>query len=224
MIGWRLLFVLFGPRQQRLNRGKILAAGLVCELLAESCDLHGAGQKLLAVVELEADREVPLELTYQSTGGGTTLGGADVTMLTVQLNVAPVIDEQAEFERAVNLAAESDTALVVVGTNEEVESEGFDRTSLALPGRQDELVSAVAAANPRTIVVVNSGAPVLLPWANEVAAVLVSWFPGQEFGNAVCDVLTGVVEPGGRLPMTWPSSTEDLPSVTPVNTDRKSVV
>ena len=171
----------------------------------------------LAVVELEADREVPLELTYQSTGGGTTLGGADVTMLTVQLNVAPVIDEQAEFERAVNLAAESDIALVVVGTNEEVESEGFDRTSLALPGRQDELVSAVAAANPRTIVVVNSGAPVLLPWADEVAAVLVSWFPGQEFGNAVCDVLTGVVEPGGRLPMTWPSSTEELPSVTPVN-------
>ena len=138
-------------------------------------------------------------------------------MLTVQLNVAPVIDEQAEFERAVGLAAECDVALVVVGTNEEVESEGFDRTSLALPGRQDELVSAVAAANPRTIVVVNSGAPVLLPWADEVAAVLVSWFPGQEFGNAVAEVLTGFVEPGGRLPMTWPSSEEELPSVTPVN-------
>ena len=138
-------------------------------------------------------------------------------MLTVQLNVAPVIDEQAEFERAVALAAESDVAVVVVGTNEEVESEGFDRTSLALPGRQDELVSAVAAANPRTVVVVNSGAPVLLPWADEVAAVLVSWFPGQEFGNALADVLTGVVEPGGRLPVTWPASEEGLPSVTPVN-------
>ena len=125
-------------------------------------------------------------------------------MLTVQLNVEPVIDERSEFDHAVSLAAESDVAVVVVGTNEEVESEGFDRTSLALPGRQDELVSAVAAVNPRTVVVVNSGAPVLLPWADDVAAVLVSWFPGQEFGNALADVLTGAVEPGGRLPVTWP--------------------
>ena len=149
----------------------------------------------LAVVELEAGRDTPVELTYRPAGGAT-LGGAEVTMLTVQLNAAPVFDEQAEFERAVSLAAESDVAVVVVGTNEEVESEGFDRTSLALPGRQDELVSAVAAANPRTVVVVNSGAPVLLPWADDVAAVLVSWFPGQEFGNALGDVLTGSVGAG----------------------------
>jgi beta-glucosidase len=170
----------------------------------------------LAVVALEGGRDVPVELTYR-TGGDTTLGGADVAMLTVQLNVGPVLDEQAEFERAVALAAESDVAVVVVGTNEEVESEGFDRTSLALPGRQDELVQAVAGANPRTVVVVNSGAPVLLPWADDVAAVLASWFPGQEFGNALADVLTGAVEPGGRLPVTWPASAEGLPSVQPVN-------
>jgi beta-glucosidase len=171
----------------------------------------------LAVVELQADRDVPVELTYRPTGGGTELGGAEVTMLTVQLNVAPVIDEQAEFDHAVRIAAESDVAVVVVGTNEEVESEGFDRSSLALPGRQDDLVQAVAAANPRTVVVVNSGAPVLLPWIDEVATVLVSWFPGQEFGNALADVLSGAVEPGGRLPVTWPASEEELPSVTPVN-------
>jgi beta-glucosidase len=170
----------------------------------------------LAVVELEAGRDTPVQLAFRPAGG-TTLGGAEVVMLTVQLNAAPVFDEQAEFERALSLAAESDVAVVVVGTNEEVESEGFDRTSLALPGRQDELVSAVAAANPRTVVVVNSGAPVLLPWVDEVAAVLVSWFPGQEFGNALADVLTGTVEPGGRLPVTWPSSEEGLPSVMPVN-------
>jgi beta-glucosidase len=171
----------------------------------------------VAVVELEADQDVPVELTYRPTGGGAELGGAEVTMLTVQLNFAPVIDEQAEFDRAVSLAAASDIAVVVVGTNEEVESEGFDRTSLALPGRQDDLVRAVAGANPRTVVVVNSGAPVLLPWIDEAAAVLVSWFPGQEFGNALADVLTGLVEPGGRLPVTWPAADEDLPSVMPVN-------
>jgi beta-glucosidase len=170
-----------------------------------------------AVVDMDAGRDVPVELTYRPTGGAMLLGGADVTMLTVQLNVARVIDEKEEFEHAVSLAAESDVAVVVVGTNEEVESEGFDRTSLALPGRQDELVRAVAAANPRTVVIVNSGAPVLLPWADQVAAVLVSWFPGQEFGNALADVLTGTVEPGGRLPVTWPASEEELPSVQPVN-------
>ena len=170
----------------------------------------------LAVVELEAGRDVPVELIYRPTGG-TELGGAEVTMLIIRLNVAPVFDEQAEFDRAVAVATDSEVAVVVVGTNEEVESEGFDRTILALPGRQDELVHAVAAANPRTLVVVNSGAPVLLPWADEVSAVLVSWFPGQEFGNALGDVLTGAVEPGGRLPVSWPASDEGLPSVQPAN-------
>jgi beta-glucosidase len=100
---------------------------------------------------------------------------------------------------------------VVVGTDERVESEGRDRVSLALPGRQDELVRAVAAANPRTVVVVNAGAPVLLPWRDEVAAVLLAWFPGQEFGNALADILFGEVEPGGRLPTTWPAREEDVP-------------
>jgi beta-glucosidase len=170
----------------------------------------------LAVVELEAGRDVPVELSYRPAGR-TALGGAEVTMLVLQLNVAPVFDKEAEFERAVALAAESDVAVLVVGTDEEVESEGFDRTSLALPGRQDELVRAVAAANPQTVVVVNSGAPVLLPWVDEVATVLISWFPGQEFGNALADVLTGVVEPGGRLPVTWPASEAGLPPVKPVD-------
>jgi beta-glucosidase len=99
----------------------------------------------------------------------------------------------------------------VVGTTEQVESEGFDRTSLALPGRQDELVSRVAAANPRTIVVVNAGSPVLMPWSEQVAAILLTWFPGQEGGAALADVLLGVAEPGGRLPTTWPRREADCP-------------
>ena len=119
------------------------------------------------------------------------------------------------MDAAVALAAGSDVAVVVVGTTAEVESEGFDRTSLALPGRQDELVRRVAAANPRTVVVVNSGAPVLLPWAGEVGAVLLTWFGGQEFGNALADVLLGEAEPGGRLPTTWPASEAGLPSAQP---------
>lgn len=83
--------------------------------------------------------------------------------------------EDDALAAAVAAARDADAAVVVVGTNDEVESEGFDRASLALPGRQDELVSAVAAANPRTVVVVNAGAPVLMPWRDEVAAILWAW-------------------------------------------------
>jgi beta-glucosidase len=168
------------------------------------------------VLDLDADQDVEVLLTYRPTGGAA-LGGSEVTMLTVQLNVAPQYDERAEFDRAVQLASEADVAVVVVGTTEEVESEGFDRTSLALPGRQDDLVRAVAAANPRTIVVVNAGAPVLLPWADDVAAVLLAWFPGQEFGHALADVLLGVAEPGGRLPVTWSATEQGLPPTTPTD-------
>jgi len=136
----------------------------------------------------------------------------------VQLNLEPPHGtEDEEIAVAATLAAASDVAVVVVGTTAEVESEGFDRTSLSLPGRQDELVRRVIAANPRTVVVVNSGAPVLLPWAQDAAAVLLSWFGGQEAGNALADVLLGDAEPGGRLPMTWPVSEEGLPSTRPAD-------
>src|SRR4051794_13433810 len=132
---------------------------------------------------------------------------------------APVLGPAEELARAVELARGSDVAVVVVGTSEDVESEGFDRTSLALPGRQDELVHAVAAVNPRTVVVVNAGAPVELPWRDEVAAVLLSWFPGMEFGNALADVLLGAVEPGGRLPTTWPTTMAGAPVTGTTPTD-----
>lgn len=111
--------------------------------------------------------------------------------------------EAEELAEAVRLAARSDAAVVVVGTTSEVESEGWDRTGLDLPGTQDALVEAVAAANPRTVVVVNSGSPVALPWRERVPALLLCWFPGQEAGAGLADVLLGRSEPGGRLPTTW---------------------
>ncbi|MBT2542682.1 glycoside hydrolase family 3 protein [Streptomyces sp. ISL-44] len=116
---------------------------------------------------------------------------------------------------AVAAARDADRVILVVGTTEEYESEGFDRTGLALPGHQDELVRRVCRANPRTVVVVNAGAPVLMPWAKLPAALLWAWLPGQEGGNALADVLYGLAEPGGRLPTTFPDTEEDLPSVQP---------
>jgi beta-glucosidase len=124
---------------------------------------------------------------------------------------APRRPEDDEMAAAVDAARAADAAIVVVGTTEWTETEGRDRTSLRLPGRQDELVTAVAAVNPRTVVVVNAGAPVAMPWRDDVAAVLLAWFPGQEFGHALADVLLGDVEPGGRLPTTWAARDQDVP-------------
>jgi beta-glucosidase len=161
-------------------------------------------------ISLDGGDEVAVVLAHEVDAGNLTTA--------LQLNLLPPHGgDDEEIERAVAAARRADVAVVVVGTTEEVESEGFDRTSLALPGRQDELVTRVAEANPRTVVVVNAGAPVLLPWAESVAAIVLAWFAGQEFGNALADVLLGAAEPGGRLPTTWPSSEDGLPSTQPVD-------
>jgi len=123
----------------------------------------------------------------------------------------PQDDVETGLENAARAAGEADVAVVFVNTTESVESEGFDRKSLALPGRQDDLVARVAAANERTVVVVTAGAPVEMPWAEDVSAVLLTWFGGQEFAGALADVLTGAAEPGGRLPTTWPARLADAP-------------
>lgn len=155
-----------------------------------------------AQAELTAGRPVEVSLTHVVTLP------EDIPMKVVGLALAhqePQRDPDELIAEAVEAARAADSAVVVVATTDRVESEGFDRKDLRLPGRQDELVHAVAAANPNTVVVVNSGSPVELPWRDEVAAVLLSWFPGQEGGAALADVLTGAHEPGGRLPSTWGS-------------------
>jgi beta-glucosidase len=203
----------------RLTVGDQVAFDTTTELPAGADPVEGLMRppQQSVPVELHAGEEVPVVLRYRPTDTGG-FGEAEVALVTFQLNLARQASDADELERAVALAADADAAVVVVGTTEEVESEGFDRDALALPGRQDELVRRVAAANPRTVAVVNSGAPVLLPWTDEVPAVLVGWFPGQEFGNALADVLCGEREPGGRLPTVWPAAEHDhLPSTRPID-------
>ncbi|WP_415956853.1 glycoside hydrolase family 3 protein [Streptomyces sp. 021-4] len=157
---------------------------------------------------LTVNTPVRVSLSHRpGPGTGHPLKGVAFSLV----HLAPLRDPDELIAEAVEAARGADTAIVVVGTTERVESEGFDRTDLKLPGHQDALVHAVAAANPRTVVVVNSGSPVELPWRNEVAAVLLSWFPGQEAGHALADVLRGQEEPGGRLPTTWPVALADVP-------------
>ncbi|MFJ5985557.1 glycoside hydrolase family 3 C-terminal domain-containing protein [Lentzea sp. NPDC092896] len=137
--------------------------------------------------------------------------GEDSGMASMLAADPPPPAAAGELAAAVVAARESDVAVVVVSTTDAIESEGRDRHTLALPGEQDALVRAVAEANPNTVVVVNSGGPVLLPWREDVAAVLLTWFPGQEGGNGLADVLFGDAEPGGRLPTTWPGLESDVP-------------
>jgi beta-glucosidase len=117
-----------------------------------------------------------------------------------------------QLERAVACAADADAAVVVVGLNREWESEGHDRTDMQLPGRQVELVRRVAAVNPNTVVVLNAGSPLAMDWIDDVPSVLQLWYPGQEGGNALADVLFGDRSPSGRLPTTFPARVEDAPS------------
>ena len=112
--------------------------------------------------------------------------------------------------RAVAAAKNARTAVVVV--SDDTESEAADRPGLNLPSAQDELVEAVAAANPRTVVVVNAGAPVAMPWLRRVAAVVDAWYPGQTSGTALASVLFGQTDPGGHLPVTFPSSLGQVPA------------
>ncbi|HEX7996251.1 MAG TPA: glycoside hydrolase family 3 C-terminal domain-containing protein, partial [Streptosporangiaceae bacterium] len=165
-----------------------------------------------AGLELQAGREVSLRVRFRPAADGEG-------PLGMRLGIERAMDDDATLAAAVDAARNSDVAVVVVGSAELTESEGFDRTSLKLPGRQDDLVSQVAAANPRTIVVINSGMPVLMPWASDVAAIMQAWLPGQCMGEALADVLFGDAEPGGRLPVTLPVSEADCPvlDAIPVN-------
>ena len=157
-----------------------------------------------AGLELQAGREVTVRVQFRPAADGEG-------PLGMRLGIERASDDDATLAAAVAAAQNADAAIVVVGSAELTESEGFDRPSLALPGRQDDLVRQVAAVNPRTIVVVNSGMPVLMPWAGDVAAIIQAWLPGQDMGEALADVLFGDAEPGGRLPVTLPAAEADCP-------------
>lgn len=183
-----------------------------------------AGMDLGAAIMAPPPRSAPLRIT-----AGEPLDIVITYQRIPELSHFPILafsfgldapdDDPAEMiASAVVEAEQADVVFLVVGTNAAVESEGFDRESLSLPGHQDELARAVLDANPNTVVIVNSGSPVLLPWRDRAAAVLLAWFGGQEMGDALGDILTGAVEPGGRLPTTWPDSEADVPilDTTPV--------
>jgi beta-glucosidase len=130
-------------------------------------------------------------------------------------------DQDEVIGEAAAAARAADIAVVVVGLTDEQETEAVDKSTLHLPGRQDELVTAVAAAAGKTVVVVNAATPAIMPWTDEVDAILWAGLPGQEGGHAVAAALLGIIEPSGRLVTTFPIEDQATPawSVTPIDGD-----
>ncbi|KAJ7677968.1 beta-glucosidase [Mycena polygramma] len=164
-----------------------LKAGVRHNVYVEFCNVRGPADG-------DEDESV------MDSNPGVRLGGAEV--------VAPD-DLLAE---AVTLAKEADAVIAIVGLNGDWETEGNDRTNLSLPGRTDELVEKLAAANPKTVVVTESGSSILLPWADKVPSMVHAWYLGNATGQAIADVLFGQQNPGGKLSLTFPKAEEDVPS------------
>jgi beta-glucosidase len=119
---------------------------------------------------------------------------------------------EPEISQAIDLARNADMAIIVVGSSDNYESEGEDRPSMKLTGKQNELIESILKVNQNTIVIMNTGSPIEMPWVNQSPAILQVWLPGQEGGNAIANVIFGNVNPSGKLPVTFPKILEDNPS------------
>ncbi|AHG49297.1 beta-glucosidase (plasmid) [Rhizobium leguminosarum bv. trifolii CB782] len=158
---------------------------------------------------LEAGKAYAVTVEYEPS----TANGEGINLIAVRFGVEKPLGE-ADIAAAVETARNADVALLFVGRDGEWDAEGLDLPDMRLPGRQEELIERVAAANANTAVVLQTGGPVEMPWLGKVRAVMQVWYPGQELGNAVADVLFGDVEPGGRLPQTFPKALADNSAIT----------
>ncbi|HEX2781958.1 MAG TPA: glycoside hydrolase family 3 C-terminal domain-containing protein [Ilumatobacteraceae bacterium] len=198
---WALGIESVGPTRLLIDRQVVVDN----ESLPTGGSFFGTGKaELRATVELEADHQYLLEVEVRHRPTGQGMSG-------VNIGAQPPISANLLGE-AVDVAGTSDCSIVVVGTNDDWECEGWDRTTLDLPGDQNELISRVAAAGKRTVVVINAGSPVTMPWLDQVDAVVMAWFPGQQMGEAIADLLLGNTEPQGRLPVSFPARLEDTPA------------
>lgn len=153
--------------------------------------------------------------------GGQVLFGSGA----VRIGGCKVIDPRAEIERAAVLARDADQVIVCAGLNADWETEGSDRAHMGLPPGVDDLIAAVAAANPKGTVVVNqSGTPVAMPWADKVGAIVQAWYGGNETGNAIADVLFGDVNPSGKLSLSWPLRVQDNPAFLNFQTEGRRTI
>ncbi len=180
------------------NRGDILPLAGVSSLAVIGADggnkpqVEGTGSSHVVAPYVVS----PVEGIRKRAGAGIRVSYADGSNLA----------------QAGSAARAASVVIVFVNT---IEGEGHDRPNLELPGNQDQLIAAVARANPKTIVVLNTGGPVLMPWIGHVRGVIEAWYPGQEDGNAIAAILFGDVDPAGKLPLTFPRTAVEIPTSTP---------
>ncbi|KAK6951213.1 hypothetical protein Daesc_007744 [Daldinia eschscholtzii] len=175
--------------------------------------------------KLEKGKTYNFKVTFGSSptsklGGGAVLlnGGA------LRVGGCKVIDPKAEIAHAVELARGADQVIVCAGLNAEWETEGNDRADMSLPPGLDDLIAAVAKANPNTAVVMQSGTPVEMPWINDVNAVIQAWYGGNETGNTIADILFGDVNPSGKLSLSFPVRVQDNPAYLNYRTEGGRVI
>ncbi|WP_222103914.1 glycoside hydrolase family 3 C-terminal domain-containing protein [Mucilaginibacter corticis] len=155
----------------------------------------------------------PMQGIKNRMAPGTEIIYAAGAEITPPRKNAPEFDKAAELQKAVDAAKKADVAILYIGTTLNVEAEGKDRTSLELPGNQEELVKAVLAVNPRTIVVLMNAGPLTIPYIKEHApAIIEAWWPGEQGGNAIADAIFGNINPGGKMPLTVYASADQVPS------------
>ena len=153
----------------------------------------------IASVTLEKDKVYKIVIEYHRIS-------AEISGLRLGIQAQTQVDYMSE---AIDLAKECDACILVVGTSDDWESEGSDRTNIHLPGKQDQLIDAITKVQPNTALVINAGAPVAMPWIDSCKAILWSWFGGQEYGHAMADILFGKGEPSGRMPLSFPAELND---------------
>ena len=161
---------------------------------------HGSSPKRGASY-LEKDKSYQIEIQYKFEGN----------FPAIYIGCQPP-DKIDLLDEALNIAKEVDEVILLVGTNSDWETEGNDRVDFNLPGEQNTLIEKVLEINPNAIIVLNTGSPVDMPWVNKAKSILQSWYAGQEYGDALFEILTGLVNPSGKLPTTFPNRIKDTPA------------
>jgi beta-glucosidase len=173
------------------------------QVLLDGRVMVASGQPAVEL-DLEAGKDYDFKVELKKTD--------DRHFAFMRVGMAYRPDPDDRLQRAVELAARSDVAIVYAGFPENFETEGADRPHMDLTGKQNELIAAVAQANPKTIVVLNIGSPVTMPWVNDVAAIVLAHYPGMEGAISLTNILCGEVNPSGKLTVTYPRALQDTPA------------